>query len=132
MPYEKYVADKVWSRAEMTSTGFPRTDQPSADIALGYSRRAGGGSLQSNITMHGVTGSAAGGSYSTVLDLLSFAKALKAGKFVGATGDMGIAGGAPGTNAVLESQGEWTVIVLTNFDPPTGEDIGTAIARVLR
>ncbi len=45
---------------------------------------------------------------------------------------MGIAGGAPGTSAVIESSGEWTVIVLTNLDPPTGEELGTAIARALQ
>jgi hypothetical protein len=41
---------------------------------------------------------------------------------------MGIAGGAPGTNAVVEARGEWIVIVLTNFDPPAGEDLGVALA----
>jgi len=131
MPYERFVAEKVFARAGMTSTGFPRTDQPASDIALGYTRRAGNGELQSNIALHGVTGSAAGGSYSTALDLLTFVKAVKAGKFPGADAGMAIAGGAPGTNAVIESRGEWTVIVLTNFDPPTGEDLGTALADAL-
>ena len=116
----------------MTSTGFPRTDQPAPDIALGYTRRADSPNLVSNIAMHGVTGSGAGGNYSTALDLLSFVKAVRAGKFPGTDADLGIAGGAPGTNAVLEAGREWTVIVLTNFDPPTGEDLGTAIARALR
>ena len=131
MPYEKYMAERVYGRAEMTSTGFPRTDQPSADIALGYTRRDGSRDLVSNVALHGVAGSAAGGNYSTALDLLTFVKAMKAGKFPGADEGLGIAGGAPGTNAVLESGREWTVIVLTNFDPPTGEDLGTAIARAL-
>ncbi|MEO5898157.1 MAG: serine hydrolase domain-containing protein [Vicinamibacterales bacterium] len=132
MSYEQYLADHVFARAEMTSTGYPRSDQPASDIALGYTRRAGGGSLQSNIALHGVTGSAAGGGYSTVLDLLTFVKAVKAGAFPGTAADMGIAGGAPGTSAVVESSGEWTVIVVTNFDPPTGEQLGTLIARALR
>ena len=86
----------------------------------------------SNITLHGVTGSAAGGGYSTVLDLLTFVKAVKAGKFPSADPNMGIAGGAPGTSAVVESWAEWTVIVVTNFDPPTGEQSGTSIAKALR
>ena len=132
MPYEKYMTEHVYGRAEMTSTGFPRTDQPAPDIALGYTRRADSPNLVSNIAMHGVTGSGAGGNYSTALDLLSFVKAVRAGKFPGTDADLGIAGGAPGTNAVLEAGREWTVIVLTNFDPPTGEDLGTAIARALR
>jgi CubicO group peptidase (beta-lactamase class C family) len=139
MPYERYVAEKIFARAGMASTGFPRSDQPAPDIAFGYTRRgprmsgvAGAPPLVPNVAMHGVVGSAAGGSYSTALDLLAFVNAAKAGAFPGTRGDMGIAGGAPGTNAVIESSGEWTVIVLSNFDPPTGEDLGTAIARALR
>lgn len=139
MPYERYVAERVFARAGMASTGFLRTDQPASGIALGYTRRgprmsgvAGAPPLVPNVAMHGVAGSAAGGSYSTALDLLAFVNAAKAGAFPGIRGDMGIAGGAPGTNAVIESSGEWTVIVLSNFDPPTGEDLGTAIARALR
>jgi CubicO group peptidase (beta-lactamase class C family) len=131
MPYEKYVADNIFNRAEMTSTGYPRTDRPEADIALGYTRREGDGSLRNTIAMHGVTGSAAGGGYSTALDLLTYAKAVRSGRFPGTDPDMGVAGGAPGTNAIVEARGEWTVIVLTNFDPPTGERIGIALADAL-
>jgi CubicO group peptidase (beta-lactamase class C family) len=140
MPYEKYVAQHVFDRAEMTSTGYPRSDRPEPDIALGYTRR-GGASLQdprprpqdlmSNIAMHGVTGSAAGGGYSTALDLLTYVKALRAGKFPGANTDPGIAGGAPGINAILETRGEWTVIVLANLDPPAASDPGRATADAL-
>jgi D-alanyl-D-alanine carboxypeptidase len=130
MPYEKYVADNVFNRAEMTSTGYPRTDRPADDIAIGYTRRDGG-TLRSNVAMHGLTGSAAGGGYSTALDLLTYAKAVRAGRFPGTEPDMGVAGGAPGTNAILEARGEWTVIVLTNFDPPTGERVGIALADAL-
>lgn len=128
MPYEKYVADRIFAHAEMTSTGYPRSDRPEPDIALGYTRRGGDGTLRSNIAMHGVTGSAAGGGYSTALDLLTFVKAVQAGKFPGGDPEMGIAGGAPGTNAIVESRGQWTVIVLTNFDPPVGERIGVSLA----
>lgn len=132
LPYEKYVADNVFAKAEMTSTGYPRSDRPADDIAIGYTRRGGDGSLRSNTAMHGVTGSAAGGGFSTALDLLTYVKAIKNGMFPGAEPDFAIAGGAPGTNAVVESNGEWTVIVLTNFDPPTGEKIGAALAGRLR
>ena len=50
---------------------------------------------------------------------------------VRAKGGYGIAGGAPGTSAILESNGTWTVVVLTNYDPPGGEQIGVAIMRAL-
>jgi D-alanyl-D-alanine carboxypeptidase len=131
MPYEKYVAENIFRRAEMTGTGYPRSDRPEPDIALGYTRRNADGIFRSNIDMHGVSGSAAGGGYSTALDLLTYAKAVRAGKFPGTGPDLGIAGGAPGINAVLETRGDWTVIVLTNFDPPTGMQVGRAIANAL-
>lgn len=139
MPYEKYVAQNIFGRAEMTSTGYPRTDRPEPDIAIGYTRRGDSQNLKtsepqglrSNTAMHGVTGSAAGGGYSTALDLLTYVKAVRAGKFPGNDSSVGIAGGAPGTNAIVEARGEWIVIVLTNFDPPTGERIGLALADAL-
>jgi D-alanyl-D-alanine carboxypeptidase len=131
MPYEKYVAEHVFARAEMTSTGYPRSDHPSPDIAQGYTRRGSDGSLRNNIEMHGVSGSAAGGGYSTALDLLTYVKALRAGKFPGANPDIGIGGGAPGINAIVEARGEWVVIVLSNFDPPAASNPGRAIADAL-
>ena len=82
--------------------------------------------------MHGVTGSAAGGGYSTALDLLTYVKAIRSGRFPGNDPNMAIAGGAPGTSAVVEAGSEWIVIVLSNFDPPTGERIGVSIADALR
>jgi CubicO group peptidase (beta-lactamase class C family) len=131
MPYEKYVAEQVFARAEMTSTGYPRSDRPEPDIAQGYTRRGGDGSLQNNLALHGVTGSAAGGGYSTALDLLTYVKAVKAGRFPNANPEMGIAGGAPGINAIIEARGEWTVIVLANLDPPAAGQVGIAIADAL-
>jgi CubicO group peptidase (beta-lactamase class C family) len=130
MPYEKYVAEHVFARAEMTSTGYPRSDRPESDIALGYTRQ-GGGPWRNNIAMHGVTGSAAGGGYSTALDLLTYVKAIRAGKFPGANTELGIGGGAPGINALVETRGEWTVIVLANLDPPAASEPGRAIADAL-
>ena len=40
MPYEKYVAEHVFGRAEMTSTGYLRSDRPMPDIAIGYTAEA--------------------------------------------------------------------------------------------
>lgn len=131
MKYEDYVAKNVFGRAEMTSTGYPRSDQPASDIAIGYTRRGASQDLVRNTSMHGVTGSAAGGGYSTVLDLLTYVKAVKAGRFPGNDAGIGIAGGAPGLNGIVESREEWTVIVLANFDPPTAQAIGVALADAL-
>jgi CubicO group peptidase (beta-lactamase class C family) len=131
MPYENYVAEHVFGKAEMTSTGYPRSDRPEPDIAIGYTRRGGDGGLQRNTEMHGVTGSAAGGGYSTALDLLMYVKVLQAGKFPGANTEPGIGGGAAGINALLEKRGEWVVIVLANLDPPAASGAGSAIADAL-
>ena len=81
--------------------------------------------------MHGVTGSAAGGGYSTALDLLTYVKAVRAGRFPNANPEMGIGGGAPGINAIIEARGEWVVIVLANLDPPAAGQVGIAIADAL-
>ena len=134
MPYERYVETHIFEPAGMGSTGYPRTDAIEPDIATGYTRRAGEeeGELRSNVFVHGAAGSAAGGGYSTAGDLLAFVKAVRAGRFPeAASGAMGIAGGAPGVSAGLESDDTWTVIVLTNLDPPTGERIATRIMEAL-
>jgi CubicO group peptidase (beta-lactamase class C family) len=125
------------------------------------------GPVERNTAAHGVAGSAAGGSYASVSDLLAFDTALRAGRLLDAkmtaaflAGDrppgrtdasgadaggpgagrpgagggvprMGFAGGAPGINGVMESDGVWTVIVLGNGDPPLPGRLGTSIARQL-
>lgn len=160
-PYETYVAEHVFGPAGMTGAGYPQTDAIEPGVAMGYTRRSavGAGELRSNVYTRGAAGSAAGGGYAMARDLLAFdnairgARLLDAGasaRFLGAGAEgaerpsraepqdgrieapFGIAGGAPGINAVLESDGVWTVVVLTNLDPPTGEQIGTAIKRALR
>jgi CubicO group peptidase (beta-lactamase class C family) len=47
---------------------------------------------------------------------------------------IGIAGGAPGINAMLEMDGQtgYTVIVLANYDPPAARDIAQMIRRYLK
>jgi CubicO group peptidase (beta-lactamase class C family) len=130
MTYERYVAEHIFQRDGMSDTGYPHSDSVEPNIALGYTRS--NGALRSNVLMHGAAGSAAGGGYSTAMDLLAYVKAVQAGRFPGVDKEMGIAGGAPGINATVETSGEWVVIVLTNFDPPTGERLGVAIADALR
>jgi len=83
--------------------------------------------------MHGASGCAAGGGYATATDLLSYADARLHGRIpdVAPSQEVGIAGGAPGINSVLEQNGSWTVIVLSNLDPPAAEDVGRSLARAL-
>ena len=138
VPYEKYIADEIYAPAGMKDAGPLQSDAITPNVAMGYTRRGADGQLRSNIFLHGASGSAAGGGYATAADLLAFDTAMKAGKLLDAKvaasfyGGRGFAGGAPGTSALLESDGAWTVIVLTNLDPPTGQRIGAAITRALR
>ncbi|HEY3383728.1 MAG TPA: serine hydrolase domain-containing protein [Vicinamibacterales bacterium] len=150
MPYEDYIARRVFEPAGMKSAAFLQTDRSPADMAVGYTRRGPDGpvDLHSNEQMHGAAGSAAGGAYATVADLLAFDNALREKRLIDdkmtawvldvdgvgggrAMGSLGIAGGAPGCNAVLESDGTWTVVVLENADPPAAEQLGAAIYRQL-
>jgi hypothetical protein len=137
----------------MTGAGFPLADPRGS--ARGYTRRGSGGPggpgapLRDNAEMHGVAGSAAGGSYGQASDLLAFDNALREQRLLDAkmTGwyfDMpaaprpgrlkgfgGIGGGAPGINTLLESAGPWTIVVVSNLDPPTAMRVGSAIAKAL-
>ena len=138
-PYERYVAEHVFTPAGMTGAGYPQTDAIEPSVAMGYTRRSGvgQGELRANVYTRGAAGSAAGGGYATARDLLAFDTALRTGRLLDPAASEamlggGIAGGAPGINAVLDSDRNWTVVVLTNLDPPTGEQIGTAIASKLR
>jgi D-alanyl-D-alanine carboxypeptidase len=143
--YEDYIAQNIYAPARMTTAG---PTGPGA--ATGYTRRAGGGEgpLRSNAALHGVSGSAAGGGYAAARDLLAFDEALRAGRLADAArtawllqvdavtsgrseGGVGVAGGAPGLNAILESSREWTVVVLANLDPPAAQQLGVAIHRQL-
>lgn len=112
-----------------------------------------------NIYSRPARGSAAGGGYATAEDLLRFARALYEGRllswawtdwvFTGvephklkAAGvetnqnrlNIGLAGGAPGINAVLELDGQnrYTIIVLANYDPPAAGDVARMVRRYLK
>jgi D-alanyl-D-alanine carboxypeptidase len=133
MPYERYIADKVFAPAGMAHAGFLQTDAIEPDLANGYTRRVDGATagLRSNVMLHGSSGSAAGGSYATAADLLAFVNARRDGRLPRDSGMMQVAGGAPGTNASLQTEGRWTVVVLSNLDPPSGEQVGEAIMAPL-
>jgi hypothetical protein len=120
-----------------------------AAAAIGYTGRGGEGPARDNRPMHGLSGSAAGGGYATARDLLAFDSALREGRLADpastaqllqvsavtpgrSEGSLGIAGGAPGLNGILESSREWAVVVLANLDPPAAQQLGTAIHRQLR
>lgn len=146
--YESYVTEHLFAAAGMTRSGFFRHDQLPAEAAHFTGRPMGPGTPLRDVTeFHGVAGSAAGNAYSTVRDMLAFDNALREHRLIDpeltaqvlrgqpetgrATARVGFAGGAPGVNTLLFGNGAWTVITLTNYPPPAGETIGSAVFPLL-
>jgi CubicO group peptidase (beta-lactamase class C family) len=145
--YYDYVRDHIFKPVGMDSTDFYEGDVPSANLASGYTRERGNESAprRNNVYTRPAKGSSAGGGYSTAGDLLKFANAVKSGKiknpafeedapkppnapFASMRG-IGIAGGAPGLNAVLETAlpGGYAIVVMSNYDPPSAEIVSRKI-----
>jgi CubicO group peptidase (beta-lactamase class C family) len=148
--FESVIQRIVFAPAGMTRSGYFSSANLPANTAITYGRVRGPSAPYENTRpFHGATGSGAGGVYSTAKDLLAFDNALRANRLLSADmtawvlqgtpaqgrndAPMGIAGGAPGTSALLESgDGPWTVAITANVDPPLPEQMGVAIARALR
>jgi CubicO group peptidase (beta-lactamase class C family) len=161
--YYAYVREHIFKPAGMNDSDWYEQDFLPPNTASGYTRDdARGSQLRNAIYEHPARGSAAGGGYSTAGDLLKFALALRAGTLrqpalggpttaatqvrVNASrndakddanapvGGLGIAGGSPGVNAVLEilPNYDYTVVVLSNYDPPSAEKLGRQIVQTLR
>jgi len=153
--YHDYVRDHVFAPAKMTSSG-PGERVRGPGRAIGYTREGDGGDASAKL--HPNTGSlparssSAGGGDATARDLLAFEQALSGGKLLSPEWTawiysdktdprpraassseprrLGIAGGTPGANAILESgvAGTGTIVVLANLDPPAAE----RLARMFR
>jgi D-alanyl-D-alanine carboxypeptidase len=148
--YHNYVHDHVFRPADMTSTGsLPEsTDVPNR--AVGYTRASpGGGAWLPNTDTLPWRGTAAGGGYSTVGDLLRFAQALGSGRLIskatlaeatrphaqqygygfGVQGEgrlrsYGHGGGAQGMNGQLRVFPQLSYVVsLSNLDPPAASEL---------
>lgn len=147
--YEAYIAQHVFAPAGMTNSGFFRRDQLPANTASFTGRPRGpDGALEDVSQFHGYAGSAAGNAYSTVRDMLAFDNALREHRLLGAeltaqvlrggavetgraTARVGFAGGGPGVNTVIYGNGAWTLVVLTNREPPTAEAVTQAVFPLL-
>ncbi len=136
--YFDYVREHLYQPAGMTNTDAYEVDDNVPNLATGYTQRgAGAGQWVSNVYTKPARGSSAGGGYATAEDLLKFTEALRANKVLNAAhsrqmlGRLGIAGGAPGINAEWTNLGPsgYTIIVLSNYDPPSAEDLGQQIRR---
>lgn len=142
--YHDYIREHVTGPAGMESTACYELDHVNRNLAVGYDRGEGPDSLwRNNLFRHVIRGGPAGGGYSTVGDLLRFARALRAGTLVSAEtlarltspkpelasptygfgfalyddGSVGHSGGFPGISAQLAfwPDGEWTIAVLSNL-----------------
>ena len=147
--YYDYIRDHITKPAGMTDTASYAVDENVPNRAVGLTKRGPEGPLparQNNINTLPARGSSAGGGYSTAADLLRFSQALLADKllpkkwtdwvFTGkldAPGqrNIGVAGGSPGVNAVLEIAPPYTVIVMSNFDPPAAMEVGSEVRKLL-
>jgi len=132
--YYAYVRENIFKPCGMADTdSYPRAAE-TPNLALGYTREsetAGSPRVLNLATLPG-RGSSAGGGYSTAGDLLKYVQALKDKKILlpDVENGLGIAGGAPGINSVVEwdPRSGFIVIVLTNFDPPAA---GQTARRIL-
>jgi CubicO group peptidase (beta-lactamase class C family) len=160
LAYDEYVAQNIFNPAGMKNAGFFAKYEPIPNVAVGYTRmRPDGhqGELRNNLYKLPIRGNSAGSAQATAHDLLQFDNALREHKLLlpaytswyfggrepdpdaqsetsgkRATVGTGIAGGAPGVSAVLESDGDLAVIVLANMDMPVTEIIARALFRPLK
>ena len=124
--YYDYVRANIYGPAGMKDSDSYAVDSTAAR-ATGY---AGEKHDRTNADALPGRGSSAGGGYSTAHDMLRFTRALP--KLIGRedyarlAGDppgVGWGGGAPGINAALEMEGEYTIIVLSNYSPPSASHV---------
>jgi CubicO group peptidase (beta-lactamase class C family) len=132
--YYGYVRRHIYEPAGMRRTGHFALDSLPPNTAYGYTRgdpdAPPGAPLRRNTEMLPGRGSSAGGGYSTAGDLLRFVQALRDHRIaVGGPAGLGIAGGAPGVNAVVEGDlpGGYDLVVLANLDPPAAERIARQV-----
>ena len=158
--YDEYVEKYIFEPAGMTNAGFFAKDQIVPNVAVGYTRNGPEGkseALHNNLHILPIKGNSAGSAQATVEDLLRFDDALREYRLLSpaytlwyfggeepapsaesaetterATAASGIAGGAPGVSAVLESDADLAVIVLSNCDPPITESIAQRLLQPLR
>ena len=133
MDYYDYLAKNVFEPAGMKSTAALIEGDGTPGVARGYMRKdAAAGEEIDNVASRPARGSAAGGSYSTLDDLLALDQALVSGRLCAPTWvswacegpraeggklGFGFAGGAPGIAADWEHDGDLVLIMLTNRDP---------------
>jgi CubicO group peptidase (beta-lactamase class C family) len=149
--YYDYVRARIFEPLGMTATDSLAETDDVPDRATGYMRPTANGALLPNTDTLPWRGTAAGGGYSTVGDMLRFAEGLRRGSLIseetltlattaqsvepygfgfelrgeGTMRSIGHGGGAPGMNGDLRIFPElgYVVVGLSNFDPPAASDV---------
>ncbi|MGC2557964.1 MAG: serine hydrolase domain-containing protein [Terriglobales bacterium] len=165
--YYDYVQKSIFERAGMRNSAFAFRTGEDPKQAIGYTtlpesgeapaagrgmnnkdegKQSPAAQRHANLNLMPARGSSAGSAQSTASDLFLYAEALSKGKLVSPAtlekfdvhpDGMGIAGGAPGLNATLDtgipgaSSASYTVVVMSNFDPPSAERLSAQIRRLL-
>ncbi|MBT8400264.1 MAG: beta-lactamase family protein [Rhodothermia bacterium] len=150
--YYEYVREHIFDPAGMVDTDSYPSDQIVPNMATGYMGGPEGSFDTENTFRHSVRGTPAGGGYSTAADLRGFFDALESGRLVGEEyvrlmfrrfdessndgpldGAIGLGGGGPGINAAVERDfgNDLLVVVLSNYDPPTAEELASQLARLV-
>jgi len=156
--YCDYIRINIFERADMTGSGFFASDTPVSNVAIGFTRLDDEGrpgkKIRNNILLLPVNGAPDGGSHSTVHDIAAFDRALRGNRLLSpaytrwvfggpapgenrmegseeVAGQIAIAGGAPGLNAVLISDARSRIIILANMDEPVAEQIAEIISEEL-
>jgi CubicO group peptidase (beta-lactamase class C family) len=80
--YFDYVRAHIFKPAGMINTDAYELDQDTPNLAIGYTREEPGGPVRNNTFLHVIKGGPAGGSYSTVEDLLRFDQALRTHRLI--------------------------------------------------
>lgn len=151
--YYEYIRQHIYQPANMKNSDAYEMDDPVENLATGYTNSSpygpSEGYQRNNVYLHSAKGTAAGGGFSTVDDLLNFLNALRDHQLISRAntnlyynrfrpvtednfqprGAIGKAGGAPGINAGIEIDFDLglTVIILSNYDPP----VATKTARMV-
>jgi CubicO group peptidase (beta-lactamase class C family) len=93
MSYDDYVAENIYRRAGMTSSGAFELDDLRENLAIGYTHARSFGTGQviqfepgprrNSLFLNGIKGNPAGLTYTTAADLLAFEKALRQHRLLG-------------------------------------------------
>ncbi len=142
--YYDFVHERIYKPIGMKDTDWFESDKTTPNMAEGYMFSKSQNKRINNVTTRPARGSSGGGGYSTAPDMLKFANAIESGKFpipkalsqikdrmVNSLNNRALrfGGGAPGINAGIRSKvaGNYTIIVLSNYDPPSASKVSRQI-----